>query len=242
METNTLRDEAPATAQAEVAPEAPQKNAVSSTEATGTTSTIQLRLVNESNDANNSQVVIFQKSVSTDLNEMAVAWKVIQNLGQGWSHSFTYPQAVEVSVQDAWDNFSPALPIQPGQQAVVVQTASGTALRLARGAFSPEDIQVANDLPVGSISASILRDGRPVAVLTGIAPGQKAAFQFKPSLYIGVVSQVEEGDVMNSAIISDINTQLSLLGIASADIIMTGGGVGTTAQPFQFSLQNVKFA
>ena len=45
---------------------------------------------------------------------------------------------------------------------------------------------------------------------------------------------------MNSAIISNINTELSLLGIASADIVMTGGGPGPNSTPFQFTLENVK--
>jgi hypothetical protein len=58
-------------------------------------------------------------------------------------------------------------------------------------------------------------------------------------LFIGVVSQVEEGEVMNSAILSDINTELSLLGIQSADIVMTGGGAGPQATPFEFTLENV---
>ena len=44
---------------------------------------------------------------------------------------------------------------------------------------------------------------------------------------------------MNSAILSDINTELSLLGIQSADIVMTGGGAGPQATPFEFTLENV---
>ena len=46
-------------------------------------STIQLNLINNSNDTNNSQIVIFQKNVATSFNEIAVAWQVIQDCGQG---------------------------------------------------------------------------------------------------------------------------------------------------------------
>ena len=70
-------------------------------------------------------------------------------------------------------------------------------------------------------------------------PQQMAVFEFKPTIWIGVVSQVEEGEVMNSAIISDINTELGLLGVASADIVMTGGGSGPNASAFEFHLQNI---
>jgi hypothetical protein len=51
--------------------------------------------------------------------------------------------------------------------------------------------------------------------------------------------QIVQGQVMNSAVVSSINTELSLLGIASADILMTGGGPGASAAPFAFKLQNV---
>lgn len=70
-------------------------------------------------------------------------------------------------------------------------------------------------------------------------PGQKAVFEFKPTLWIGTASQIEQGAVMNSAVLSDINTELSLLGIKRADIVMTGGGGGTTATAYQFRLANV---
>jgi hypothetical protein len=69
-----------------------------------------------------------------------------------------------------------------------------------------------------------------------------AAFQFQPTIWIGAVSQVTQGQVMNSAIVDQVNTELSLLGLASADIVMTGGGPGKSSQPFSFSLQNVVWA
>jgi len=47
---------------------------------------------------------------------------------------------------------------------------------------------------------------------------------------------------MNSAVVSSINTELSLIGIASADIVMTGGGAGPAATPFEFAFENVVYA
>lgn len=44
---------------------------------------------------------------------------------------------------------------------------------------------------------------------------------------------------MNSAIISIFNTEFSLLGVAGADIVMTGGGPGQDAASFEFKLENV---
>jgi len=56
-----------------------------------------------------------------------------------------------------------------------------------------------------------------------------------------VVSQLEEGDVMNSAIISQVNSEINLFGISSADIVMTGGGPGKLSVSFNFSLENINY-
>ncbi len=107
-------------------------------------------------------------------------------------------------------------------------TASGDTLAYVGGGTNPTEVQVANNLQTGAINASIYKGGKMLALKTSIAPKQKAVFQFKPTIWIGVTSEVEQGQVMNSAIISSINTEMSLLGIASADIVLTGGGPGPT--------------
>ena len=85
---------------------------------------------------------------------------------------------------------------------------------------------MANNLQAGAINAMIYKAGNLFATRTNIAPGQLAAFEFKPTIWIGIVSQVMRGQIMNEAIMSSIDTEISLLGLASADIVMTGGGPG----------------
>lgn len=205
-------------------------------------SNIQLNFINESNDKNNSEVVVFQKNVSTDFDEIAVAWKVIKNCGTGWQHAFAFPMEFQVSASDAWGNslISP-LDAQNGQLFAVSRATSGDELGLVGPGASRKEVQVRNDLTTGSVNAQIFKNGKLLATKTGISPGQKAVFEFKPTIWIGVVSQVTEGQVMNSAIISDINSELGLLGVQSADIVMSGGGVGPSASRFSFELDNVVY-
>lgn len=203
---------------------------------------IKLNFINQSNDANNSQIVVFQKNVATDFDELSVAWKVIQNCGQGDNHPFVYPMTMAVGASDSYGNYTPQLIAQNGQLFSMSLTSSGDRLVQSGASTSPTEVQVLNALKVGAINASIYKAGKVLATKTSIAPQQKAVFQFKPTLWIGVASEVEEGQVMNSAIISSINTELSLLGIASADIVMTGGGPGPASTPFQFSFDNVIMA
>lgn len=200
---------------------------------------VQLNFVNQSNDANNSQIVIFQKNVASDFEELAVAWRVIKYCGQGDNHPFTFPLGLQVGASDSYGNHTPQLEAQFGQQFQLSLSSSGDRLAPAGYGASSNEVQVLNSLPRGSINASCYKDGRLLAVKTAIAPQQKAVFEFKPTIWIGVVSQIEQGQVMNSAILSDINTEISLLGISRADIVMRGGGAGAGSTPFSFTLENV---
>jgi len=203
---------------------------------------IQLNFINASNDANNSDIVIFQKNVATDFDELAVAWQVIRNCGQGDYHPFTFPMTMAVGSSDSWGNYTQQLPAQNGQMFAMTYSASGDTLGYYGPSTSPTEVQVLNALQMGAINAGIYKGGKMLAMKTSIAPQQKAVFQFKPTIWIGVTSEVVQGQVMNSAIISSINTELSLLGVASADIIMTGGGPGATSTAFQFNFANVVMA
>jgi hypothetical protein len=203
---------------------------------------IKLNFINESNDQNNSNVVIFQRNVATNFDEIAVAWKVIKNCGTGWQHPFTFPMNFQVGASDSWGNqIVTPIDAQNGDMYSVLRLGSGDQLAYFGPGGSRKEVQVRNDLMKGSICAEIYKEGRLLATKTGISPGQKAVFEFKPTLWIGVISQVEEGQVINSAIISDVNTELGLLGIASADIVMRGGGTGPNASHFTFSLANVVY-
>ena len=203
---------------------------------------IKLNFINNSNDVNNSRIVIFQKNLSSDGNDAAVAWKVIKNCGQTEHHPFTYSQQTRITSSDSWGNYTPMLDATPGTAFTAVMNEAGDGLRPTGKAASASEIELLNGLEQGSVGAHVYRSGRMVAVRTGIAPGQKAVFTFRPTIWIGAVSQVEEGDVMNPAITSAVNTEISLLGIASADIVMTGGGPGANSTAFQFNLQNIVLA
>lgn len=202
-------------------------------------SVIQLNFINQSNDVNNSEVVIFQKNVATSFDEIAIAWRVIKNCGRGDNHPFTFSSVFSVSAVDSYGNYTPRLSASMGQAFEMVLAQSGDVLSYKGPASNANEVEIGNHLKLGAISAEIYRDGKLCAQNTNLVPGQKAVFQFKPTIFIGVVSQVSEGQVLDSAIISAINTEINLLGIASADIVMKGGGAGPSATPFTFTLENV---
>ncbi len=134
------------------------------------------------------------------------------------------------------------MPAESGQRFSVTSTPSGDTLSLHGAASSPGAIQCRNDLAQGTISASLYKSGKPWMQSAPIPPAQEAVFEYVPTLIIGVIPGAEEGEVMDSAILSNINTELSLLGVAKANIIMTGGGPGQTSTPFRFALEDVVMA
>jgi hypothetical protein len=47
---------------------------------------------------------------------------------------------------------------------------------------------------------------------------------------------MEEGARLESAALDQLQSQVGLMGVSAADIIMTGGGVGPNATQYQFEL------
>jgi hypothetical protein len=206
-----------------------------------TMSNIQLNLINQSNDQNNSQIVIFQKNVVTGFDEIAVAWQVIKNLGHGWHHMVNFPVDISVGAEDQDGNVSDLHTAVNGQQWSVVNTPNGHEIKLKGNASAGDRVVIQNELQKGTINAQVYRDGKLLAVKTGVAPQQLAPFTFKPSIWVGIVSELQQGEIMNSAILTSVNTEISLIGIASADIVWTGGGPGSKSTPFLFRLENIVF-
>ena len=200
---------------------------------------VQLNFINQSNDQNNSQVVIFQKNLASKENQLHVAWRVIENCGPDDTHPFTYPQAMQLSVSDRYGTSTPRLDVGPGRKFTVSNSDSGLTLAPTGSADKPTEVQVVNALAEGTIDANVYKDGLLLATRTSIAPRQTAAFEFEPTLWIGTAQKVKQGAVITPAMVDQINTQISLAGITRANLIMTGGGQGIPAPPLTFTLQGV---
>ncbi|HWU95811.1 MAG TPA: hypothetical protein VN029_09440 [Sphingomonas sp.] len=203
---------------------------------------IKLNFINQSNALNNPSVVIFQKNVATNFDELAVAWKVIRNCGPGSNHPFTFPMANTIACAFGRDEYGAQLPARNGQRFDAVRSASGEQLIPSSvPATSSKQIELVNMLQKDALNAAMYKSSRLLAQKWSVVPKQKAVFEFRPTLWIGVASQVVEGEVMNSAILSEIDTEVWLLGIASADIVMTDGP-GPRGGPFKFTLENIQMA
>lgn len=79
--------------------------------------------------------------------------------------------------------------------------------------------------------------------ISNCGPGNSHAFSIPATVSVIHLTAVhsEATDTQTKIVANRPGSgQLSLDGISSADIIMTGGGTGPQATPFTFSLENVK--
>ncbi|GJI89411.1 hypothetical protein [Duganella hordei] len=205
-------------------------------------SAIKLTFKNLSNDVNNSKVYFFQRNVVASQNELPVAWKVIENCGKSDTNSFDFPLDMQVGVTDSYNNVTPLLDAVPGQSFEVVLDHSGDVLQELGNATSTTEVQINNNMASGAFTGGIYKGGKLLACKTGVYPNSMATFQFRPFIWVGAASQVVEGEVMKSAVLSQSNKQFSLEGIASATIVMYGGGAGPSAQPLTFALEDLQYA
>lgn len=203
--------------------------------------TTQLNFINLSNDINNSVFVIFQKNIAAGADDqLPVAWHVIENCCRSDQHPFRFPIGMTIGATDSLGHDTPRMPAQYGDMYHVGRTREGEMLSPCGPASSNREIQLRNSLNSGAIDGAIYKEGRLLALTRDIAPGRKAAFKFNPSIWIGVFPQVTQGQLLSADMVSSANTELSLDTIASADLVVRGGGPGRNAMPFSFSLENIQ--
>jgi len=200
---------------------------------------ITLNFINRSDDAGNSQILIFGKNPETSLDAIAQAWAVIPAGAPNMSHALLYPAETGLTVQDSYGNFTPMQPAAPGQHFRFVAGEEGGAVEPAIAAGPADQITLANDLIQGSVNACLYKGKHLYLCERHVLPGQTAAFRLKPVIWVGVASGSDSGAGSGSATLSSDATKISLLGLASADVVMTGGGTGPNAEPLLFTLENI---
>lgn len=179
---------------------------------------IPLNIVNKSMYIVN--IVVFQKNIVDPFSTEVFAWQVVR-LGRGGSKVIYYSPFLKIS---------PTYIITPGFKYSITPT--GTILSGSSGSSTEIDIE---NISGFSVINKIYRSQKLLDADT-ILNGQIESYQFFPAFFIGHISNVSEGDALTPSEVASVNTQISLLGIKSTDIAITGSP-GT----FSFTLENVVF-
>lgn len=197
---------------------------------------IRFTFINRSHDQRGLPVFLCHADVGERGATGAVAWKVIRNCAYDWRHPFVYSRQMEAGLADCFGNYSPRLAASCGQAFAVLPTVAGRVLRRFGG--SSNGIAIENKLALGAVHACLFNDGRMLACHTNLAPGQKANFRIPAVLRIGAAPDVQQGELLDAEAMACASCDIPLLGLASADIVMTGGG-GSGALPLSFHIENI---
>lgn len=108
---------------------------------------------------------------------------------------------------------------------------AGTSLELMGNASSGSQIQFVNNKDQSLIL--IVKKLNSILSNVTLSPNATKAYSFKPTIYIAATT-----DLINSYDFSNVNTEISLIGVSSAHINITHGSV----QPYQFTLSNIVFS
>lgn len=197
---------------------------------------IEFKFINRSNVRDNLNVVIFQKMDPSDDNDVVIAWKVIKDSVQGDYHPFTHDHLLAVAASDSSGNLTEPHVTLPGSCCEIVNHPNGNIIKQSADTVTDSTaVDVYNRLDKGSMSVNLYRGGKLLAQKNRVEPGQKVSFCFRPSYFIGVAENIEEGQIIAPAMLAKIKEQIYIDDIVHADLVMKGGG----SSPFKFEFENI---
>lgn len=202
-------------------------------------SNVKITYVNRSMNKDLPKIFVFTKNeVPTfDALKEGVAWKVIEDVGRESSCDFIFPITTEV--RSAWNGNScktKCLPSDIGSRYVVEKDDTGIVLSKSGNAGNVRSIDVCNEVHVkNGVSVELYKDDRLMMCKNIVGFAQKATFVLHPKLYWGVASEIQEGEMLSSAVLdSDHFFEQNLEGVSSVVI----GLYGNAEAGYQFKIES----
>lgn len=190
-------------------------------------SNIEITYINKSMNKDLPKIFVFTKNETPTFDALkdGVAWRVIPNIGRESSSSFVFP--IETKIGATWmsgQNKTKVLNSVIGKRYTVSKDDAGIVLAENGNASDTKSIDVNNDINVpNGISAQLYKDGKLMMEKKIVGFGQKATFVLKPKLYWGVASEIEESQLLNSAVLNtDHFFEQNLEGVSKVTVSLNG--------------------
>lgn len=202
-------------------------------------SNVKITYINKSMNKDLPKIFIFTKNeVPTfDALKDGVAWKVIENVGRESNCDFVFP--IETEVAAAWAGGScrtKTLPSNIGSAYIVNQDDTGIVLSNNGSAGDTKSIDVMNDVHVeNGVSVQFFKDHKLMMTKNIVGYGQKATFVLHPKLYWGVASEIQEGQLLSSAVLN--STEFQEINIENVSQ-MTVSLNGNAKEGYEFKIES----
>lgn len=185
-----------------------------------------IKIVDSSDISSPKKVLLYIRDTSASFDETVLVWKEF----------YFGPKNTNPKTFDFYGKYSATGYLGPNylfEITVVVGkkyrvNEAGTSLELMGNASSGAEIQFLNNKEQ-SLNL-IVKKSNSVLSNISLSANSTKGFTFKPTVYIAATT-----DLVNPFDISNVNTEISFLGVTSADIVITEG----LNQPYQFALSNI---
>ncbi len=166
----------------------------------------------------------------------AIVWRVMPDIGRGSSHVFTVLPMC--TVQATWGGGNKTMPLaaEVGVRYAVVEDDTGIVLIADGNASQPNAIDVVSQVQVaGGLNVHLLNDSMLFLQERVTAYGQKATFVLESTLYWGIASDIQEGQILESAVSDTADFfEQDLDGVFGATVTLTGDA----QSGYQFEVTN----
>ncbi|WP_064791367.1 hypothetical protein [Shewanella woodyi] len=202
-------------------------------------SNVEITYINKSMNKDLPTIFVFTKNETPTFDALkeGVAWRVIPDIGRASSSQFNFP--IETSVGATWQggqNKTQVLDSTIGKRYTVSKDDTGVVLAANGNASDTKSIDVNNDVNVpNGISAELYKDGKLMMTKNIVGFGQKATFVLKPRLYWGVASEIQESQLLNSAVLNtDKFFEQDLEGVTKVTVSLNGNA----ESGYSFKIEN----
>ncbi|MGD2085910.1 MAG: hypothetical protein PVH61_06985 [Candidatus Aminicenantes bacterium] len=199
---------------------------------------VKITYVNNSGNTDKPSIFVFTKNLvpTFDVLKDGVAWRVMPDIGKGSSSCFVYP--IITTVQAMWGdcNKTRTLDATIGKRYTVLEDDTGIVLVPNGDASQSTAIEVNSLVQVdGGIRAQLCKDGKVMMTKQIVAYDQKATFILHPKLYWGIASEIQEGQLISSAVLNTDNFfEQDIEGVLEAVVTLTGNA----KEGYQFYVEN----
>ena len=205
----------------------------------GSSFPLSITYVNRSDNSDLPTIFVFARNAVPGFDDLAdgVAWRTLPNIGRGSSSEFTVLPMCTVSAMWGGVNRTQSLLAEPGQRYAVQQDETGIVLAPVGSASQSNAVEVTCEISIpGGITAQLFNDGKLLMQEQTVAYGQKASFVWERKLYWGIASEIQESQMLRTAVLNSPDFfEQDLNGVSSgATVTLTGDW----QSGFQFEVEN----
>lgn len=199
---------------------------------------VKVTYVNNSLNPDQPTIFVFAKNLvpTFDVLVDGIAWRTMPDIGKGSSSCFVYPIITQVQAMWGDCNATRSLLADIGKRYTVLENDTGIVLKPNGNASQSTAIEVNSSVQVdGGIRAQLSKDGKVLMTKTIVAYNQKATFILHPKLYWGIASEIQEGQLISTAVLHTDNFfEQDIEGVTEATVTLTGN----PKEGYQFTVQN----